>query len=128
MEYFLKKEVKLDFDEAVKRVTEELVKEGFGVINDIDLAEIFKAKLNDDFRPYRILGACNPVIAKKALEIDDQIGALLPCNVVVQKKENGGVIVSAVNSQALLSISKRKKLENAAAEIDAKLKKVLANL
>jgi uncharacterized protein (DUF302 family) len=89
MSYYIKKMTDLGFDEALAKVTEELQNEGFGVITEINVREILKKKLDLDFRPYVILGACNPHYAHKALELDDKIGALLPCNFVVQETAEG---------------------------------------
>lgn len=94
---YFSKTLKIPFDDAVARVIAELKKEGFGVLTDIDVQGTLKKKLNVDFRKYRILGACNPSFAHKALEAEDKIGTMLPCNVIVQEREEGGVEVSAVN-------------------------------
>src|SRR5690242_7113684 len=97
MSYSTNKKVKGTFDEVTKKVIEELKKEGFGVISEIDLKEKFKEKLNVDFRNYKILGACNPSLAYKAIEQEKNIGTMLPCNVPVQELETGDVEVSAIN-------------------------------
>ena len=87
MSYYFNKIVDMSFDEAIKQVTEELKKEGFGVLTEIDVKEALKKKLNVDFRKYRILGACNPQYAYKALQTEDKIGTMLPCNVIIQERE-----------------------------------------
>ncbi len=88
MGYYFSKIVKMPFDIAISRVTEELKKEGFGILTDIDVQETLKKKLNVDFQKYKILGACNPPFAHKALEVEDKIGLMLPCNIVVQEISN----------------------------------------
>ncbi len=102
MAYYLAKKINLEFTDAVNKVIEELQKEGFGVITQIDVRETLKKKLNVDFRPYLILGACNPEYAYQALKADDRIGTLLPCNFVVQESE-GGTEVLAMNPQETIS-------------------------
>ena len=96
MEYFSGK-LRLPFDEVVRRVTENLQEQGFGVITSIDVQETFRQKLNVGFRNYKILGACNPSVAYKAISLESHIGILLPCNIVIQEHENGEVEVSALN-------------------------------
>jgi uncharacterized protein (DUF302 family) len=96
MAYFSRK-LRLPFDEVVRRVTENLQEQGFGVITSIDVKETFKQKLNVGFRNYKILGACNPNVAYKAIALESHIGILLPCNIVIQEHENGEVEVSALN-------------------------------
>src|SRR6266508_4399958 len=91
MSYYFSKTLQTTFDDAISRVTEELKKEGFGVLTDIDVKETLKKKLDIDFRKYRILGACNPQYAYKALEAEDKIGTMLPCNVIVQEIAGVGV-------------------------------------
>jgi uncharacterized protein (DUF302 family) len=97
MAYFSRK-LRLPFDEVVRRVTENLQEQGFGVITSIDVQETFKQKLNIGFRNYKILGACNPSVAYKAIALESHIGILLPCNIVIQEHENGEVEVSALSS------------------------------
>ncbi|MEW6655114.1 MAG: DUF302 domain-containing protein, partial [Bacteroidota bacterium] len=96
MAYYNSKVVQLSFDETISKVTEELKKEGFGILTEIDVKETLKKKLDVDFRKYKILGACNPPFAYKALQAEENLGVLLPCNVVVQEKD-GKTIVSTVN-------------------------------
>jgi uncharacterized protein (DUF302 family) len=97
MTYHYSRTVELTFDRAVEATRESLGTEGFGVLSDIDVAATLKAKLDADFRPYRILGACNPDMAYRALRTEDKIGTMLPCNVIVQQREDGKVEISAVD-------------------------------
>ena len=100
MSYHFSKTLDVSFDQAVARVTEALKREGFGVLTDIDVAATMQKKLGQHFRPYRILGACNPKLAYRALELEDKIGTMLPCNVIVQQHDGGGVEISAVDPVA----------------------------
>src|SRR6185312_221968 len=100
MSYHFSKRLDVPFDQAVSRVTGALKREGFGVLTDIDVKATMKAKLGEDFRPYRILGACNPQRAHRALMLEDKIGTMLPCNVIVQQHAAGAVEVSAVDPVA----------------------------
>lgn len=128
MAYYNSKIVKYSFEEAITKVMEELKKEGFGVLTEIDVKETLKKKLDVDFRKYKILGACNPPLAYKALSKEENIGVLLPCNVIVQEKENGEVQVSAVNPMESMQAVGNKELEEVANEVSAKLIKVLESL
>jgi uncharacterized protein (DUF302 family) len=101
--------------------------EGFGVLTDIDVAATMKAKLGEDFRPYRILGACNPKLAHRALELEDKIGTMLPCNVIVQQHD-GGVEVSAVDPVASMRAIHNPGLADVAKEVQARLKRVVDSL
>lgn len=112
------------FDEVVSRVTEELKKEGFGVLSDIDVQATLKAKLGIDQRPYRILGACNPPYAHQALEADPDIGLLLPCNVVVREEHDGDVTVAFMDPAAVLGLVQRPALDELGGQIKAKLERV----
>jgi uncharacterized protein (DUF302 family) len=118
----------VSFDDAIARVTEELKKEGFGILTQIDVKETLKAKIDVDFRRYKILGACNPPFAHKALSTEDKIGVFLPCNVVVQEHDNGEVEVSAVDPVASMMAVGNKDLECIAGEIQKKMKQVIQNL
>lgn len=116
--------VKDDFDTAVKRVTEELQKEGFGVLTEIDVSATLKKKLDIDKRPYRILGACNPKLAHQALEADPDIGLLLPCNVVVREEDDGSVTVAFMDPAAVLKLVEKEGIENLAGQVREKLMRV----
>jgi len=102
MNYYLSRQVTLDFDAAVAKLTEALKAEGFGVLTDIDIAVTLKQKLGVDFRKYRILGACNPPLAHKALSAEDKIGVMLPCNVTVQERAEGGAELAAIDPRAAM--------------------------
>ncbi|MBI5729514.1 MAG: DUF302 domain-containing protein [Ignavibacteriales bacterium] len=128
MSYHNSKSVQHSFDEAIAKVTEELKKEGFGILTEIDVKETLKKKLDVDFRKYKILGACNPPFAYKALQAEETLGVLLPCNVVVQEKEGGKVQVSFVNPMESMQAVKNPALEEIAAEVSSKLQKVLENI
>ncbi len=112
------------FDEVVDRVTEELKKEGFGVLSDIDVQATLKAKLGIDRAPYRILGACNPPYAHQALEKEPDIGLLLPCNVVVRQDGDGSVTVAFMDPASVLGLVQRPELEDLGAQVRAKLVRV----
>lgn len=115
------------FEQALAAVTTALAEEGFGVLSEIDAQATLKNKLGVEFRPYKILGACNPGLAHKALQIAPEIGALLPCNVVVQEFD-GSVAVDIADPKAMFAITKRAELEEVANEADARLRRVLAKL
>ncbi|WJW75333.1 DUF302 domain-containing protein [Thiohalobacter sp. IOR34] len=116
--------VKEDFDGAVQRVTEELQKEGFGVLTEIDVAATLKKKLDIDKRPYKILGACNPKLANQALDADPDIGLLLPCNVVVREEEDGSVTVAFMDPSAVLTLVQKPGIEELAGEVRQRLMRV----
>lgn len=128
MSYYFSKTLDLPFDEAITRVTDELKKEGFGVLTEIDVKATLKKKLDADFRNYRILGACNPPFAYQALLAEPQIGLMLPCNVVVQDGENGQTIVSAIDPLASMQAVENEKLGEVAEQVKAKLQKVIENV
>ena len=125
MKYYIAKEVSLSFEEAIQTVTEELAKEGFGVLTEIDVKATLKKKLDVDFRNYRILGACNPPFAYKALQGEDKIGLMLPCNVIVQEKTDGTVEVAAIDPIASMQAVANPGLEAVAGEVKAKLERVI---
>jgi uncharacterized protein (DUF302 family) len=116
------------FDEAIQKTTEELKKEGFGVLTEIDVKETFKKKLDIDFKKYRILGACNPNFAHKAISAEDKIGTMLPCNVIVEEHEDGRVEVTAVDPLASMQAVKNDALEPIATQVRDSLKKVIDNI
>ena len=128
MSYHFSKTLDLSFDQAITRVTAALKAEGFGVLTDIDVAATMKAKLGADFRPYRILGACNPKLAHRALELEDKIGTMLPCNVIVQEHEGGRVEVSAVDPAASMQAIENPGLADVAQEVQGRLKHVVESL
>lgn len=128
MKYYIEKTTDYSFDEAVERVTEELKKEGFGVLSEINIHEKLKEKLDVDFRKYRILGACHPASAYKALQAEKMIGTMLPCNVIVQEGDNGKTEVAAVDPAASMQAVKNDKLSSIAGEIKEKLERVIGNL
>jgi uncharacterized protein (DUF302 family) len=117
-----------DFDEAVSQVTEALQKEGFGVLTEIDVKATLKKKLDVDFRRYKILGACNPTLAHKALGAEPQIGLLLPCNVVVQETDGGDVVASVIDPKAMFALVDKPELKAVANEADERLKRVVESL
>ena len=128
MSYYFSKTLNVPFDEAVERVTEELKKEGFGILTDIDVKATLKKKLDVDFKKYRILGACNPPFAYRALQKEDKIGTMLPCNVIVQEHTEGSVEVSAIDPVASMQAIRNPELHEIAEQIQAKLKAVIGNL
>jgi uncharacterized protein (DUF302 family) len=123
--YYFNKTVDLSFEDAIARVTEELKKEGFGVLTEIDVQATLKKKLGVDFRPYKILGACNPPFAHKALLVEPHIGIYLPCNVIVQDAGNGKTEVAAVDPLVAMSRVENSALEPVAKEVQAKLRHVI---
>ena len=128
MSYYFTKTISGDFDETIVKVTEELKKEGFGVLTEIDIKATLKKKLDVDFYNYRILGACNPPFAYKALQAEDKIGTMLPCNVIVQEKEPGKIEVSAVDPVMSMQAVVNENLAGVASEVRAKLENVIKNL
>ncbi len=128
MKYYHEKTLTgLTFDEAIDKVTAALKEIGFGVLTDIDVSATMKKKLDVDFRPYRILGACNPPYAYKALQAEDKIGVMLPCNVIVQEKENG-IEVAAVSPMASMQAIENDELGGIASEIETKLENMINSL
>ena len=128
MSYYFSKILSVSFDEAISKVTEELRKEGFGILTEIDVEETLRKKLNVDFRKYRILGACNPPFAYQALQAEDKIGTMLPCNVVVQELAEGKVEVAAIDPVASMQAVENPKLGDVAEQVRIKLRKVIDNL
>lgn len=125
MNYYFNKTIASDFESVKKRVIEELGKEGFGILSEIDVKATFEKKLEIDFRKYQILGACNPHFAHKAITAEDKIGTMLPCNVVLQELENGEIEVAAINATASMQAVENSKVAEIAKEISGRLKKVV---
>jgi len=125
MNYHMTKTVSLPFDTAIEKVTEALKAEGFGILTDIDIKATLHKKLDVDFRPYRILGACNPPLAHEALETEDKVGVLLPCNVVVQETKPGEVEVSAMDPVGAMEAIGNDKLTALAKRVKERLNRVL---
>ena len=128
MQYSFNKILDMSFDGALNRVVDELKKEGFGVLTDIDVQMTLKKKLDVDFRKYSILGACNPPFAYKALQAESRIGTMLPCNVIVQETELGEVEVSAIDPISSMQAIENPELQDIANQVQAKLKKVVESL
>ena len=128
MKYYIQKALSMPFEKALERVREELKKEGFGVLTEIDVRDTMKKKLDRDFRNYRILGACNPPFAWKALQTEEKIGLLLPCNVIVQETPTGGVEAAAIDPAASMQTVGNPSLTEIALQVQAKLKNVIAAL
>ena len=126
MSYYISKTIEMNFDEAVSHVTEELSKEGFGVLSDIDVQATLKKKLDYDIKPYRILGACNPPFARKALVAENKIGTMLPCNVIVRQTDDDKIEVAAVDPIASMQAIENKELEPIATEVKQRLANVVA--
>jgi uncharacterized protein (DUF302 family) len=127
MSYYFSKKLDMGFDEAIEKVTDALKDEGFGILTEIDVKETFKKKLDIDFRPYKILGACNPPFAHKALQAEDKIGTMLPCNVIVQQLEKG-VEVASVNPVSSMMAVENIDLKEIADKIRKKLESVIKEL
>lgn len=125
MNYYFNKTIASDFESVKKRVIEELGKEGFGILSEIDVKATFEKKLEIDFRKYQILGACNPKFAHKAITAEDKIGTMLPCNVILQELENGEIEVAAINATASMQAVENSKVAEIAKEISGRLKKVV---
>jgi len=128
MSYYFSKIVNASFDEAVAKVTVELKKEGFGILTEIDVKETLKKKLNVDFKRYKILGACNPPFAYRALLAEDKIGTMLPCNVVAEEIADGQIEVTAIDPLASMQAVENPVLKEIASEISNKLKTVIDRL
>ena len=122
MNYYINKTIKANFDLVIQKVTENLKNEGFGVLSEINIDEKLKEKLGVEFRKYKILGACNPAYAYKALQLEDKVGVLLSCNVIIQELVDGYVEVATVNPIVSMSGINNPKLLEIAGEIELKLK------
>ena len=125
MSYYFNKTITSDFESVKKNVIAELEKEGFGILTEVDVQATFKKKLDIDFRKYQILGACSPKFAHKAIEAEDKIGTMLPCNVIIQELEDGQIEVAAINATASMQAVENNKVAEVAKQISAKLKKVV---
>lgn len=128
MNYYISKTIDQNFEDAIQLVTEKLNEEGFGVLTEIDVKETLKKKLDVDFKKYKILGACNPNFAHQALLKEDKIGAMLPCNVIVEEHKDGTVEVSAVNPLASMQAVDNPELKNIAVTVNNKLTAVIDGL
>ena len=128
MSYYFSTTFDGSFDDAIEKVTAELKKEGFGVLTEINVTETLKKKLDVDFKKYRILGACNPEFAHKALTTEDKIGTMLPCNVIVEENEDGSIEVSAVNPASSMQAVENDKLTPIASEVGDRLKKIISRV
>ncbi|MBU1680630.1 MAG: DUF302 domain-containing protein [Bacteroidetes bacterium] len=125
MNYYFTKTINSTFEDAIQKVTDELKKEGFGILTEIDVKETLKKKLNVDFKKYRILGACNPPFAYKALQAEDKIGTMLPCNVVVIEQAEDQIEIAAVDPVASMQAVGNESLSDIAFEIQSKLRRVV---
>lgn len=128
MGYYFARTLTGTFDEALQRTIASLAREAFGIITEIDVKETFTKKLGAEFRKYKILGACNPTLARQALELEDKVGTLLPCNVVVQELAPGRIEVAAIDPVASMQAIDNPRLKVAAEEVQAKLRKVIDTL
>jgi len=128
MTYYFSKTLPPGFEDAVRRTTDALKQEGFGIISEIDVTETFRKKLGIEFRNYRILGACNPKLAHEALQLEDKVGTMLPCNVVVQELPGGKVEVAVIDPVASMSAIENPRLKQAAEHVRAGLQRVVASL
>ena len=126
--YGFGKPLDLKFDAALERVAQELQRQGFGVLTEIDVAATMKKKLGEEMRPYRILGACNPPLAHRALSAEPSIGLLLPCNVVVREDETGKVLVEFMDPNAVLDLVNKPEVSQLAGEVRARLERVMRAL
>jgi uncharacterized protein (DUF302 family) len=128
MTYYFSKTVRSEFDEAVSKITHALKEEGFGILTEIDVKSTLKKKLDVDFRKYRILGACNPPFAYKALQAEDKVGTMLPCNVIVQETADGEVEIAAIDPIASMKAIDNPELREIAETISQKLKVIVENV
>ena len=127
MKFYINRTVEGTFDKIIERVIVALKAEGFGVLTDIDVRQTLKTKINLDFRPYRILGACNPSLAHQALTAEDKIGTMLPCNVIVQQHENGEIEVAAIDPSSSMQGIGNSALTELAGLVAERLTRVVAN-
>ncbi len=128
MSYYFSKVIEMPFDKALEQVIKALKEEGFGILTEIDVQETLKKKLNVDFRRYKILGACNPPFAYRALQAEDKVGTMLPCNVIVQETSDTRVEAAAIDPIASMQAIRNEKLAGIASEIQHKLRRVIESL
>jgi len=128
MTYYFARQLAIGFEEAIGKVTEALKREGFGILTAIDVRETLKKKIDVEFRNYRIVGACNPTLAHKALELEDKVDTMLPCNVIVQELSGGKIEVAAIDPVASMQAIANPRLKEAAGEVQAKLRRVIESL
>ncbi|NTV47223.1 MAG: DUF302 domain-containing protein [Chlorobiales bacterium] len=125
MTYYYNREVSLPFEQAVEKVVEELKNAGFGVMTEIDVTATLKKKIDVDFRKYKILGACEPTVAHRLLQLDDKAGVMMPCNVIVQEKENGKTEVAAINPAVTMQVTGNAEVLELVANVRDRLKKAV---
>ncbi|MDD3892742.1 MAG: DUF302 domain-containing protein [Bacteroidales bacterium] len=128
MNYYFSKTIEAEFDKATELVIEALKAEGFGILTEINTQQVFKEKLNIDFKKYKILGACNPAIAHRALQHEDKIGTMLPCNVIVQEISKNKTEIAAINPVASMLAVKNENITAIANEVKEKLERVISSL
>ena|SRR5689334_18918890 len=128
MSYYFAQTLQSSFDDAVNKTTAALKEEGFGIITEIDVKETLKRKLDVDFRRYKILGACNPKLAHEALKVEDKVGTMLPCNVIVQELDSDQVEVAAIDPVASMQAIENRELEKKASVVRQKLQRVIEKL
>lgn len=128
MSYYIAKTIPLEFEAAIARTEEALKEEGFGIISRIDIQNALQTKIGADFRPYTILGACNPKLAHEALQLEDKVGTMLPCNVVVQQKASGETEIAAVDPVASMAAIDNPALQQAAQNVREKLERAISSL
>jgi uncharacterized protein (DUF302 family) len=126
--YSIKKQVDMSYENAVEKLKEELKKEGFGVLTEIDVKATLKKKIDKEFKKYVILGACNPEFAYQALQFEEELGLLLPCNVIVYEKDSGETVVSAIDPRKALTLSGNKDLDKVADQVAKHLEIVIENI
>ncbi len=126
--YSIRKVVDLTYEEAVEKVKEELKKEGFGVLTEIDVKATLKKKIDKEYNKYIILGACNPNFAYQALQLEEELGLLLPCNVIVYEKDSGETAVAAIDPRKALTISGKKDLNSVADQVGSHMERVIENI
>lgn len=128
MSYYFSTVKNQSFEQVIENVTQALQKEGFGILTEIDVKETFKKKLDVDFRRYRILGACNPSFAYKALQVEDKIGTMLPCNIIVQELEEGRVEAAAIDPIASMQAVENRELGDVAEQVQRKMESIIKSL